>query len=64
MRSYVYDEGDYIEICETKNRQVKSGETIFDFYSYYFLYFMMDCCTKKEYGKSFCGEDERLCAVP
>lgn len=46
VRSYV-DERDYMEICETKNRQTRSGEMIFDFYSDYYFYFVMDICTER-----------------
>lgn len=40
------DERDYLEVCKLRKRKKSTGENIFDFYSDYFLYFMMDCCVE------------------
>lgn len=42
------DDKDYLDICKSGNRKGKFGENKFDFYSDYFLYFLMDVCLEKE----------------
>lgn len=46
VQSYTEEE-DYLSICKEKSRERDTGEIIFDFYSDYFLFFMMDDCTEK-----------------
>lgn len=46
VQSYTKEE-DYLSICKEKNRESSTGEMIFDFYSDYFLFFMMDDCMEK-----------------
>lgn len=42
------DEGDYLYICKKGNRIGPFNENIFDFYSDYFLYFIMDDCVERK----------------
>lgn len=44
VESYI-DERDYLYICRNGNRVGRLRENIFDFYSDYFLFFVMDMCT-------------------
>lgn len=43
VQSYT-EERDYLTICEKRKRKRDTGEMVFDFYSDYFLYFIMDIC--------------------
>lgn len=49
VQSYV-DEQNYLDMCKSKERKGKLGENIFDFYSDYYLYFVMDVCTERKGG--------------